>query len=82
MNYTEKRLKNLKEANQLLSLVIGKFMLANYIGSPREFKELVGIKLKLEQVIRRSEAGYNWEKKRYERSSTGSTTKTTNSIPN
>lgn len=73
MNYKEKQLKNLKEANELLSVVIGKFTLANYIGSLREFKDLVTIKLKLEQIIRKSEAGYNWEKRRYERSSTRST---------
>lgn len=70
MNYREKQLKNLKEANELLDLVLGKFMNVNYIGSLREFKDLVGIKLKLQQIIKRSEAGYRWEKGRYDRSST------------
>jgi hypothetical protein len=66
MNYKEKQLKNLKEANELMSVVLGKFGLANYIGSLREYKELVGIKLKLERVLKRAEAGYNWEKRRYD----------------
>lgn len=69
MNYKEKQLKNLKEANELLDLVLGKFMNVNYIGDIREFKNLVGIKLKLQQIIKRSKAGYRWEKGRYDRSS-------------
>lgn len=68
MNYKEKQLKNLKEANEHLNLALGKFMNVNYIGDIREFKNLVGVKLKLEQIIKRSEAGYRWEKGRYERS--------------
>jgi len=67
MNYKEKQLKNLKEANELMSIVLGKFGLANYIGSLREYKELVGIKLKLEHILKRAEAGYNWEKHRHDR---------------
>lgn len=73
MNYKEKQLKNLKEANELLNLVLGKFMNVNYIGSLRDFKDLVGVKLKLQQIVRRAEAGYRWEKGRYDRSSARST---------
>lgn len=69
MSYKEKQLKNLKEANELLNVVLGKFMNVNYIGNLREFKELVGIKLKLQQIIKRAEAGYRWEKGRNDRSS-------------
>lgn len=69
MSYKQKQLKNLKEANELLNVVLGKFMNVNYIGSLREFKELVGIKLKLQQIIKRAEAAYHWEKGRNDRSS-------------
>ncbi len=41
-----------------------------YIGDLRELKDLVGIKLKLEQMQRRVAAGHKWEKRRNERSST------------
>jgi hypothetical protein len=73
MNYKEKQLKNLKEANELMSIILGKFSLANYVGSLREYKELVGIKLKLERVLKRAEAGYNWEKRRHDGPRTRST---------
>lgn len=77
-SYSERKLKALKEVDELISLALAKFSNyagGTYVGDLREFKDLVGVKIKLEQIQKRVSKGYAWEKDRYERSSTRAFTK-------
>jgi hypothetical protein len=68
------KLKTLQEIDDLLAKSLGKLnRIAGgaYIGSLRELKDLVGVKLKIEQIKRRISAGIL----HYERSSTRATKK-------
>lgn len=76
--YQKKKLKTLGEVDNLVTLALAKlnrYAGGTYIGDLRELKDLIGVKLKLEQIQRRVAAGYRWEKARHERPSTGTNTK-------
>lgn len=70
--YKQRKLKALGEVEYHVTMALAKMNRFNgvYIGELRELKDLVGIKLKLEQIQRKVAAGYKWEKRRNERSST------------
>lgn len=70
--YKKRKLKALAEVEELVTLALAKMNKFGgmYIGDLRDLKEIVGIKLKLEQLQRRVAAGHRWEKARNERSST------------
>lgn len=70
--YKKRKLKALAEVEELVTLALAKMnkFSGMYIGDLRDLKEIVGIKLKLEQLQRRVVAGHKWEKSRNERSST------------
>jgi hypothetical protein len=70
--YKQRKLKALGEVEYHVTMALAKMNRFSgvYIGDLRELKDLVGIKLKLEQIQRRVAAGHKWEKKRNERSST------------
>lgn len=71
--YTKRKLKALAEVDELVTLAVAKlnrYAGGTYIGDLRELKDLVGVKLKLEQIQRRVAAGYSWESRKHERPST------------
>lgn len=70
--HRKRKLKALGEVEHLVTLALAKlnsYAGGTYVGDLRELKDLVGIKLKLEQIQRRVAAGYRWENSKYERSS-------------
>jgi hypothetical protein len=72
-SYQKKKLKALGEVDELVTRALAKlnqFAGGGYVGDLRELKELVKIKIKLEQVQKRIAVGYTWENQIYERSST------------
>lgn len=73
--YQKKKLQALGEVNHLVTLALAKLnkYSGSYIGDLIELKSLVGVKIKLEQIQRKIERGYEWETMRYERSSTRTT---------
>ena len=75
--YQKRKLKALEEVDHLVTLALAKMnkFPGMYIGDLRDIRDMVGIKLKLEQVQRRIACGNKWEKMRYERSSTRTPTK-------
>ena len=76
--YTKRKLKALGEVDELLTLALAKlnrYAGGTYIGDLRELKDLVSVKLKLEQIQRRVARGYSWEKQKHERSSTRTNSK-------
>lgn len=76
--YQKKKLKALGEVEELVTLALAKlnrYAGGVYIGDLRELKDLVGVKLKLEQIQKRVAAGYRWEKLRHERPSPRTNTK-------
>lgn len=67
--YQKKKLKAIGEVSDLVTLALAKlnrYAGGTYVGSIRELKDLVGLKLKLEQVQRRVAAGYRSEKSKHE----------------
>ena len=71
--YKKRKLKALKEVDEHVTLALAKlnrYAGGTYIGSLRELKDLVSIKLKLEQIQERVANGYKWESRKNERSST------------
>ena len=75
--YQKKKLKALGEVDELVTRALAKlncYAGGTYVGDLQELKDLVGIKLKLEQVQKRVNRGYAWEKTKYERSSTRTNT--------
>lgn len=75
--YQKKRLKALSEVEDLVTLALAKMnkFPSMYIGDLRDIRDVVRIKLKLEQVQRRIAGGHKWEKQKHERSSTRTITK-------
>ena len=70
--YKKRKLKALGEVEHHVTMALAKMnkFSGMYIGDLRELKDLVGIKLKLEQIQRRVSAGHRQEQRRNERSST------------
>ncbi len=70
--YKQRKLKALGEVEYHVTLALAKMnrFSGMYIGDLRDLKDLVGVKLKLEQIQRKVSAGHKWEKARHERSST------------
>lgn len=66
--YKKRKLRALSEVEYHVTLALAKMnkFSGMYIGSLRDLKDLVGIKLKLEQLQRRVSAGYKWEESRDE----------------
>ena len=73
--YKQKKLKALAEVEYHITMALAKMNKFSglYIGDLRDLKDIVGVKLKLEQLQRRVAAGHRWEKSRNERSSTRTT---------
>lgn len=77
--YKKRKLKALGEVDELITKALAKlnrYAGGSYIGDLRELKDLVGLKLKLEQIQRRVHAGYLWES-RENRENVRSSTRTT-----
>lgn len=55
--------KDLARALANLNVIAG----GGYVGSLRELKQLVKVKLKVENILAKTQAGYNWERKRYDK---------------
>lgn len=74
--YQKQRLRALEEVEELVTLALAKMnkFPGMYVGDLREFRDIIGVKLKLEQLQRRISAGNRWEKARHERSSTRTNT--------
>lgn len=70
--YQKRKLKALSEVEHHITLALAKMnkFPGMYIGDLRDLRDIVGIKLKLEQLQRRVTNGHKWEKRRYERPST------------
>jgi len=70
--YQQKKLKALAEVEYHVTMALAKMnkFSGMYIGDLRDIRDIVGIKLKLEQVQRKVVAGHKWEKRKHERSST------------
>lgn len=70
--YKQRKLKALQEVEYHITMALAKMNKFSglYIGDLRDLKDIVGVKLKLEQLQRRIVAGNRWETKRHERSST------------
>lgn len=70
--YNQRKLKALGEVETLVTLALAKMnrFPGMYIGDLRDIRDIVRIKLKLEQVQRKIAGGHRWEKQKYERSST------------
>lgn len=76
--YQKKKLKALAEVEQLVTVALAKMnkFPGMYIGDLRDLRDIVRIKLKLEQLQKRIAGGHKWEKRKDERSSTRTPTKT------
>lgn len=70
--YQKRKLQALAEVEYLVTLAVAKMnkFPGMYIGDLRDFRDIVRIKLKLEQLQRRIGNGNKWEQRRYERPST------------
>lgn len=70
--YQKRKLQALAEVEDLVTLALAKMnkFPGMYIGDLRDLRDIVGIKLKLEQLQRRIVAGNKWEQRRHERPST------------
>lgn len=66
--YKQRKLKALKEVDYHVTMALAKMnkFSGMYIGDLRDLKDLVGVKLKLEQMQRRVAAGHRWEQRRNE----------------
>lgn len=75
--YQKRKLKALSEVEDLVTLALAKMnkFSGMYIGDLRDLRDIVGIKLKLEQLQKRIRGGHKWERQRHERSSTRATAK-------
>jgi hypothetical protein len=70
--YNQRKLKALAEVETLVTLALAKMnrFPGMYLGDLRDIRDIVRIKLKLEQVQRKIAGAHRWEKQKYERSST------------
>lgn len=57
-------LEKLRKCDEHLSIAVAYLNTGSYVGSLGDFKKLVRIKLKLETVLRRVQAGREWETRR------------------
>ena len=66
--YKKRKLKALAEVEELVTLALAKMnkFPGMYLGDLRDIRDVVKIKLKLEQVQRRVAAGNKWEKRKHE----------------
>lgn len=75
--YQKRKLKALSEVEDLVTLALAKMnkFSGMYIGDLRDLRDIVRVKLKLEQLQKRIRGGHRWERQKYERSSTRAITK-------
>ena len=68
--YQKKKLQALAEVEELVTMALAKMnkFPGMYLGDLRDIRDIVKIKLKLEQVQRRISGGHKWEKRKNERS--------------
>lgn len=57
-------LEKLRRCDKHLSIAVAYLSDSHYIGSLATFKELVKLKLKMEAVLKRVQAGREWETRR------------------
>lgn len=61
------KLDRLKKCNDHLAIALselGKIAGGTYVGSLRELKKLIAVKIKLENIIKETERGYRFESRR------------------
>ncbi len=69
LSHEQRKLKALEEVEHHITIALAKINAypGIYIGSLRELKDIIGLKLKLEQVQKRVYAGHRWEKRKSEK---------------
>lgn len=70
--YKQRQLRALGEVEELVTLALAKMTKfpGMYLGDIRDVRDIIRVKLKLEDLQRKIKSGHKIEKNRYERSST------------